>query len=75
MDQLYTKIHKSKSKAEAAQDGFVGVEGVGCAISWVSLTSVTQRFNGRNHTELMREFGISRRLLYAILARRRGSGA
>ena len=32
---------------------------------------VWQRFNGRNHAELMREFGISRRLLYSILARRR----
>ena len=35
--------------------------------------AVWQRFNGRNHAELMREFGISRRLLYSILARRRGS--
>ena len=31
--------------------------------------AIWQRFNGRNHAELMREFGISRRLLYAILAR------
>lgn len=37
--------------------------------------AVWQRFNGRNHAELVREFGISRRLLYSILARRRGSGA
>lgn len=35
--------------------------------------AVWQRFNGRNHAEVMREFGISRRLLYSILARRRGS--
>lgn len=28
-------------------------------------------FNGRNHLELMREFCISRRLLYSILARKR----
>ena len=34
--------------------------------------AVFQRFNGRNHQELMREFGISRRLLYSILARKRG---
>lgn len=35
--------------------------------------AVWQLFNGRNHAEVMREFGISRRLLYSILARRRGS--
>ena len=35
--------------------------------------AVWQRFNGRNHAEVMREFGISRRLLYAILAKRRVS--
>jgi len=35
--------------------------------------AVWQRFNGRNHAEVMREFSISRRLLYSILARRRGS--
>ena len=34
--------------------------------------AVFQRFNGRNHQEVMREFGISRRLLYSILARKRG---
>ncbi len=34
---------------------------------------VWQRFNGRNHADVMREFGISRRLLYSILAQRRGS--
>lgn len=28
-------------------------------------------FNGRNHADVMREFGISRRLLYSILSRRR----
>lgn len=33
--------------------------------------AVWQRFNGCNHAEVMREFGISRRLLYSILARRR----
>ena len=33
--------------------------------------AVWQRFNGRNHQELMREFSISRRLLYAILMRQR----
>ena len=37
--------------------------------------AVWQRFNGRNHAEVMREFGISRRLLYSILARRRGIAA
>lgn len=37
--------------------------------------AVWQRFNGRNHQELMREFNISRRLLYAILARRRSVSA
>jgi Mor family transcriptional regulator len=36
--------------------------------------AVWKRFNGRNHAEVMREFSISRRLLYSILARRR-SGA
>ncbi len=35
--------------------------------------AVWQRFNGRNHADVMREFGISRRLLYSILAQRRGS--
>ena len=35
--------------------------------------AVWKRFNGRNHAEVMREFSISRRLLYSILARRRGS--
>lgn len=34
--------------------------------------AVWQRFNGRNHHDVMREFGISRRLLYSILARKRG---
>lgn len=34
--------------------------------------AVWKRFNGRNHAEVMREFSISRRLLYSILARRRG---
>lgn len=33
--------------------------------------AVWKRFNGRNHAEVMREFSISRRLLYSILARRR----
>lgn len=33
--------------------------------------AIWQRFNGRNHAEVMREFKISRRLLYSILARRR----
>lgn len=35
--------------------------------------AILQRFNGRNYSELTREFGISRRLLYSILSRRRGS--
>jgi Mor family transcriptional regulator len=35
--------------------------------------AVWQAFSGRNHKEVMREFGISRRLLYSILARRRKS--
>lgn len=33
--------------------------------------AVWQAFTGRNHKEVMHEFGISRRLLYSILARRR----
>lgn len=33
--------------------------------------AVWQAFTGRNHKEVMREFEISRRLLYSILARRR----
>jgi Mor family transcriptional regulator len=33
--------------------------------------AVWARFNGRNHKDVMREFSISRRLLYSILARRR----
>ena len=33
--------------------------------------AVWARFNGRNHKEVMREFGISRRLMYNILSRRR----
>ena len=37
--------------------------------------AVWQRFNGRNHHDVMREFGISRRLLYSILARRRASAS
>lgn len=31
-------------------------------------------FNGRNHKDVMREFGISRRLMYSILSRRRRGG-
>lgn len=34
-------------------------------------TAVWAAFNGRNHAEVMREFGISRRLFYSILSRRR----
>lgn len=37
--------------------------------------AVWKRFNGRNHSEVMREFSISRRLLYSILARQRGSAS
>lgn len=38
--------------------------------------AVWQAFNGRNHKDVMRQFAISRRLLYSILARRRrGDGA
>lgn len=33
--------------------------------------AVWRAFNGRNHGDVMREFGISRRLLYSILSRRR----
>ena len=33
--------------------------------------AVWRRFNGRNHAEVMREFSISRRLLYSILSRQR----
>ena len=33
--------------------------------------AVWQAFTGRNHKDVMHEFGISRRLLYSILARRR----
>ena len=33
--------------------------------------AVCAAFTGRNHLELMRSFGISRRLLYSILARKR----
>ena len=33
--------------------------------------AVWQAFNGRNHPAVMREFRISRRLLYSILARKR----
>lgn len=33
--------------------------------------AIWQQFNGRNHQELMREFDVSRRLLYSILASRR----
>lgn len=33
--------------------------------------AVWQAFNGRNHREVMGQFGISRRLLYSILSRRR----
>jgi Mor family transcriptional regulator len=33
--------------------------------------AVWQAFSGRNHKDVMREFSISRRLLYSILARRR----
>ncbi len=34
--------------------------------------AVLKAFNGRNHKDLMREFGISRRLVYSILASKRG---
>lgn len=33
--------------------------------------AVWQAFTGRNHKDVMREFEISRRLLYSILARKR----
>lgn len=33
--------------------------------------AVCHAFTGRNHAEVMRQFGISRRLLYSILARKR----
>lgn len=33
--------------------------------------AVWRAFNGRNHMEVMREYGVTRRLLYSILARRR----
>lgn len=33
--------------------------------------AVWQAFNGRNHQDVIRQFGISRRLLYNILSRRR----
>lgn len=33
--------------------------------------SVWKAFNGRNHAEVMKQFSISRRLLYSILARQR----
>lgn len=33
--------------------------------------AVWQAFTGRNHQDVMRQFNISRRLLYSILARRR----
>lgn len=33
--------------------------------------AVWKAFTGRNHMDVIREFGISRRLLYSILARRR----
>lgn len=33
--------------------------------------AVWEAFSGRNHKEVMRQFSISRRLLYSILARRR----
>ena len=33
--------------------------------------AVWAAFTGRNHQEVMRQFGISRRLLYSILSRRR----
>lgn len=33
--------------------------------------AVWKAFNGRNREDVMRQFGISRRLLYSILARRR----
>lgn len=36
--------------------------------------AVWKAFTGRNHLEVMREFGISRRLLYSILSRRRRRG-
>lgn len=36
---------------------------------------VWQAFNGRNHADVMRQFSISRRLLYSILSRRRKPGA
>lgn len=36
--------------------------------------AVWQAFNGRNHPDVMREFCISRRLLYSILARKRRAG-
>lgn len=34
--------------------------------------AVLKAFNGHNHKDLMREFGISRRLVYMILSRKRG---
>lgn len=37
--------------------------------------AVWTAFNGRNHGDVMREFGISRRLLYSILSRRRSMTA
>lgn len=36
--------------------------------------AVWKAWNGRNREEVMRQFGISRRLLYSILARRRKVG-
>jgi Mor family transcriptional regulator len=33
--------------------------------------AVWKAFTGRNHQDVMKQFGISRRLLYSILARRR----
>lgn len=33
--------------------------------------AVWKAFTGRNHLEVMREFGISKRLLYSILSRKR----
>lgn len=35
--------------------------------------AVMKAWNGRNREEVMRQFGISRRLLYSILARRRAT--
>lgn len=34
--------------------------------------AVSKAFNGHNHNDLMREFDISRRLVYMILSRKRG---